>query len=247
MQTMAHEFWIAPDAHMIEPGDALAAQLLVGSDMRGETYPYLSHRFLSFDIDDDGGKRPYRGNEGDSPAMTTTLETPGLTTLIYHSKPSRLVYRDWETFLNYTAEEGLDGAVEAHLEAGLPRTGFAEFYSRCAKALVQVGPVRDSDRDRAHGLPFELIALDTPFESDRSALPVRLEWQGRIAADMQIAIFRKTKGSVERTILRTDDEGQAVIPLEPSSRYLLGAVHLEREDADADWRSHWASLTFATP
>lgn len=248
----AHEFWIEPDYHTRAAGDDIVAGLRVGQNYHGETFPYLSPRFETFTITDDGGTHDYRGNQGDEPALRTTADTPGLTVITYVSKPSRLHYKKWETFVNYTANEGLTGAVEAHLDAGLPKTGFRETYQRHAKAMIQVGPVRPDDRETAQGLDFELVALGNPFDPAIDVLPVRLLRFGEPAPDVQIAIFRKTADDAEGGTgvekLRTDDAGRAEITLQDGARHLLNAVVMDRStETGIDWDSDWASLTFARP
>ena len=246
---MAHEFWISPENHRLDAGDTLRATLLVGTNLDGETYPYLSHRFKSFTIHDANGSRAYTGNEGDIPALVDRVSAPGLTTLLYHSKPSTLHYRKWEKFLRYTKAEGLTGAVEAHLAKGLPGEGFSEHYTRNAKSLVQVGSVKTAHQDKRHGMPFEIVALQNPFAEGTKALPIRLYWQQTPANDVQITVFRQdAEGSVTREITRTDTQGNALIPLHGQSRYLLNAVRLDRTPGETtDYASFWSSLTFAIP
>ena len=244
----AHEFWIEPASHRLPAPGGISANLKVGDSLKGSVFPYLSARFISYQVDGPGGRQEVVGNEGDIPSLVHEAEMAGLYILTYHSTADRLDYDDWMTFVDYAEYEGLDGAVDAHLQADLPRTGFAELYTRCAKALVQVGPPSREERDEAIGMPLELVALANPFTPDLDVLPVQLLWRGEAAADIQIAIFRETEG-VERTILRTDVDGRATIALGSGGRFLLNAVRLARakgEDGVA-WESHWASLTFDTP
>lgn len=241
----AHEFWIEPASHRLPAPGAISANLKVGDNLKGSIFPYLSGRFISYQVDGPAGSQDVVGDEGDIPSLAYEAEAPGLYVVTYHSTADRLDYDDWATFVEYADYEGLDGAIEAHLAADLPKTGFAELYTRCAKALVQVGPPSPEDRDAAIGMPLELVALANPFAADLDELPVRLLWHGEAAADIQIAIFREADG-VARKTLRTDADGRATIPLENGGRFLLNAVRLARSSAgdDAAWESHWASLTF---
>ena len=117
---------------------------------------------------------------------------------------------------------------------------------RFTKALVQVGPVKPDHRDRVLGLAYELVALDNPYAA-RDVLPVTLLWQGRPEPDSQISVFRKLDGTVERTLIRTDPNGRADIPLnQAGGHYLLNAVHLEELRGNGpSWNSSWASMSFA--
>ena len=53
----AHEFWVEPKAFRLEPGAAIVADLKVGQNFRGDTYPYLKSQFISFRITDRAGSR----------------------------------------------------------------------------------------------------------------------------------------------------------------------------------------------
>jgi len=236
-------------SHTVTPGDEIVASLRIGQKYDGETYPYLSPRFESFTVTDGEGTRDYTGNQGDEPALETPATTPGLTVITYVSRHNVLTYRTWDLFLRYTANEGLEGAVERHKADGLPETGFREAYQRHAKALIQVGDVDPDAREEAQGLDIELVALGNPFDPEVDTLPVRLLRFGEPAPDVQIAIFRKDgEGDVEVEKLRTDEDGEAIIALEDGKSHLLNAVIMERTDAPrTDWDSDWASLTFARP
>lgn len=244
----AHEFWIDPVAHVVAPGEQITASLRIGQRYKGEPYPYLSSRFASFTVTDASGTRDYEGHQGDDPAFDAVASTPGLTVLGYVSRFSQLTYRKWEKFVGFTENEGLKDAVAQHRADGLPETGFREDYRRHAKAMIQVGPVRPSERETPLGLDFELVALGNPFDPAVDSLTVALRRFGKPAPDVQIAIFRKGADEVTVEKLRTDEDGKAVIALADGARHLLNAVVMDRSDKPrVSWQSEWASLTFARP
>ncbi len=247
-QAAAHEFWIEPESHRVAPGEAIRADLKVGKMLKGDYFPYLKKRFLSYRVTVGARTVDVQNYEGASPSLDITADQPGLRIITYHSTADRLVYRDWQKFLTYAEQEGMMWAVEAHKARGLPESGFSEIYSRGAKALVQVGKADAADRDRAVGLPLELIAGENPFaDKTPTELPVQLLWRGQPIGDTQISIFRNN-GTITRQIVRTDATGRAMIPLNGGGRFLLNAIHLQpvaASDAKDDWESHWASLTFA--
>lgn len=246
----AHEYWIEPDNHMPDPGARVTAQMRVGQDYAGATFPYLSHRFRSFRIHDVNGTRDVKGLEGDSPAVRLDQIAPGLSIIAYHSVSDRATFDDLETFAKYLRAEGLSQIVDQHKAAGLPMQGFSEDYVRCAKTLIQAGPVGENDRDRSTGLPAELVALESPFLAGTTAIQVRMTWQGEPLANWQVAVFFKpADGPVTRKLYRTDPDGIVTVKLTGRGRYLLNSVHIARtgNDSGTVWKSHWASLTFAVP
>lgn len=240
----AHEFWIAPESGRVATGAEVAGDLMVGIALRGEPYPYLSDRFQRFTVTAGGETTDLPGFEGDIPALSYVAERPGLQVIAHHTIAFRATHDDWAVFQRYLDEEGLGEFAGIHRARGLPETGFAERYTRCAKALVQVGPADPEDRDAPVGMPLELVAEANPYAPGTEVLPVTLTWQGAPLAGRQISIFRDD-GAVTRTIAVTDEAGRARIPVRGAGDYLLSAVHLEPRDAGpVVWESHWASLSF---
>jgi uncharacterized GH25 family protein len=245
----AHEFWIEPKAYRVAPGAEIVADLKVGQNFKGDAYPYLKNRFVSFTVADQAGARAVTGDEGDVPAATIRTQDTGLKVLSYLATAHRLDFDTWEDFVSYVEQEGLGWVTEAHKRRGLPDRGFAEEYVRCAKALVQVGPPSPAHQDRAVGMPLELIADQNPYaDPNLVELPVILLWQGKPIGDIQLTIFQVTGGggAATRTTLRTNAAGKATVSLRGGGTFLLNAVHMQATppDRDAKWESHWASLTF---
>ncbi len=240
----AHEFWIAPQDGSIAPGAEIVADLKVGQKLRGEPYPYLSNRFQSFTVTVGGATTEVAGNEGDIPALSHVAGRSGLHVIAQHTIAFRVTYDDWAVFRRYLADEGLDSFADLHRARGLPETGFAERYTRCAKALVQVGPVDPADGDVRTGMPLELVAEANPHAPGVDMLPVTLIWRGAPVANRRINIFRDD-GVVTRTTATTDATGRALIPLSGDGEYLLNAVVLRAvDDTPVVWDSHWATLSF---
>jgi uncharacterized GH25 family protein len=242
----AHEFWIEPKAFSAQPGASIVADLKVGQNFRGDAYPYLKSQFVSFRVSDRSGARDVKGDEGDTPAVNIRTVAKGLHVISYLATAHRLEFDKWADFVEYVEYEGLGRIAEAHKLRGLPESGFAEDYVRCAKALVQVGEVSAPDQDVVTGMPLELIADQNPYAAlAPSELPVTLLWQGKPIGDIQIRVFRD-HGVVTDSTTRTDAAGKAVISLQGGGKFLLNAVHMQEAppEGTAKWESYWASLTF---
>jgi len=244
---VAHEFWIEPQMARVPENGTIVADLRVGQNFSGTSFPYLSHRFVRFWFRDGGVDRPVAGNEGDIPAIRIERVAPGVTAIAYHSTADRLVFDTWAEFVEYVEYEGNGWAAAAHRKSGRSEAGISERYIRCAKALVRVGNAPEWPGDPGIGLPLELVALTDPFDVKRGSLRVRLVWMGAPIADVQVAVFSGAP-LVSRTLVRTGPDGEAEIPLLPGQRYLLSAVRMAQLPVgdEVDWESHWASLTFET-
>lgn len=247
----AHEFWISPLDYTPETGQEVKAELLVGSDMAGQAFPWLKRNTAEARMVSESWSIDILGREGDLPALSFTPREEGLTRVIFHARPAFVYFDDAAKFQSYLEYEGLDWVLAAHRARGLPATGFNERYIRNSRALVQVGEPREDQLDQPTGMPFELVALQNPYVAGLGAVDVRLSWNGVAAADQQVAIFVKAPGGkapedVTRTLVKTDAEGVARIPLAAAGEYMLSSVHMEplEGNEDAVWESHWATLNF---
>lgn len=221
------------------------ADLKVGQNFSGLVFSYLPNRFVSFEVTGPDGTRPVTGIVGDTPAAAIPDAGPGLYILSYHSTADTLTFDDLQEFAEYAAYEGNDRIIAEHAALGLAETNFTEAYTRCAKALVQVGPFAGG-ADRAVGLPAELVALTSPYDPARGdTLDVQLLWQDAPLADQRINVF--FKGDADGPVpVTTDADGQAGVDVSRPGTYLLNAVVMT-PNAPGDeiaWESHWASLTF---
>jgi primary-amine oxidase len=245
--TSAHEFWVSPEQYNLKPGAPIVGTLRVGEMTQGVNLPYVVDNFHSFNVTTKSGTQAVKGADGSTPALSHPTQEAGLHVITYHAKAILTTYNDWQKFLDYLGDEGLDSLATTHQRRGLPKQGFTERYSRYAKALVQVGPVDKQERDVAQGVPFELIAEDNPYTPGLETMSVTLLRAGVPVSGHQIAVFHYD-GMVSRTLFTTDGQGRASIPIAAGGSFLLNATDLQPVDeADVVWESYWASLTFGLP
>lgn len=245
----SHEFWIAPSVYQIAPGDVLEAQLRVGQEFRGATQSYLPQRFTRFEVIAGGATRPVEGRMGDLPALAMEGLEDGLAVIVHETTAFDLTWGEWDAFARFARHKDLGDAAELHAARGLDQEAVEEDYIRYAKSLVAIGDGAGSDR--VVGLRIELVALANPYTDDLSGgLPVQLWLDGAVRPDAQIELFdRAPDGSVEITLHRTDAQGVARLPVTPGHAYLVDSVAMEpvAPQDGAEWRTLWASLTFAVP
>lgn len=250
LPSAAHVFWIEPHDFRLAPGGDLDADLRIGDDFPGERFGYWPSLFLRFEQLDAEGEHAIRGRKGARPAVRSEAAGPGLTRLIYHSRPTELVWDDFERFQEYLAKEGLETVLDQHRMRGLPDSGFKELFSRNAKSLV--GVAEGSGSDKPVGLPLEFVLNDNPYTGAPSnPLGARLLWQGEPLAGALVRILRRTpEGEAHAIEMRTDAEGKIALPPGPGV-FVLNSVHMTEPDAalaeetGAAWHSIWGSLSFA--
>lgn len=246
---LSHEFWIAPEKYQVASDTPVVARLRNGQNFRGAEQPYLDHRIARFEVRKAGDVQPYQGRMGDMPAFAADRLAEGLAVIVHQTQPQRLTYETWEDFQAFADEKGFGDIGLQHRALGLPEAGFAEQYTRHAKALVAIGD--GTGQDRPAGLETEIVARANPYTDDLShGLPVQLLYQGNPRPRAQLTVFAMAPdANVTVTELLSDNRGQVAVPVIPGYRYLLDAVVLRPapEGADYVWESHWASLTFAVP
>ena len=248
VQLAAHDLWIEPSAFMPVAGNPVAVRLRVGVDLLGDPVPRdpaLIDRFIAVTS---AGTTPVQGPVGIDPAGVLRITTPGLTVVGYASKPTPIVLTA-QKFNEYLAEEGLEAIAALRAQRGETNAEAREEFSRCAKALLLVGPPASDQRDRALGFPLELIAEKNPYRMNPGGtLPVRLLFQGRPAEGVLVVAMNKRNPAAKITA-RTGKDGRVTFALPDAGMWLVKAVHMTPSPAGgaSQWSSFWASLTFQIP
>jgi hypothetical protein len=249
----AHEFWIEPEDWTVAPGEALRAAFRNGELFAGSTLSYVPGWSERLDLVAGGARAGIPARMGDRPAVTVEDPPEGLAVIVHETAAQSLTYgprggmSGWERVEAFAAHKDLGWMLAAHDARGLPREGVRELYHRYARALAAVGD--GAGDDAPTGMRHEIVALANPYADDVSGgLPVRVLLDGAPRAGAQVEIFARRGEDVVVTLARTDADGVAVIPVEPGVAYLLDAVAAEEAGVpEADWRTLWASLTFAVP
>jgi hypothetical protein len=242
----AHEFWIDPVKSTPVLNETVPLVIRIGSDFKGDTYPYVRALDRGFAVVDAKGIHKLKTLDGDDPAADYKFTAPGLAIVWHQRAPEPVLFATMARFEENLVEEGHEVLAAQHRAAGKPLTSIRENFSRHAKALVQVGAAKGGS-DRAVGMTLELVAEANPYDlTAEKPLPVRLFHVGKPLANTLVKVFNRDDPTSPRRI-RTDAEGRIAIDISRPGEYLVAAVHmLPASAADkADWISLWASLTFA--
>ncbi|MCF3594271.1 DUF4198 domain-containing protein [Rhodobacteraceae bacterium LMO-12] len=244
---LAHEFWIEASEYQADTGATVEAGIFNGQDFNGVELAWFEGRVAAAHWAAGEVRGQFESRSGERPALKVKAVTEGLIRLIYQTTPSELTYSEWAKFVSFAESKGHGWAVERHLERGLAKEGVREVYTRYCKALVAVGNGKGADA--AAGMRHEIVALGNPYGDVSQGLAVALFFEGKVLAGGQIDVFEKAlDGTVRKTQVKSDADGQAVIPVRAGHRYLLDSVVLlEAEGGGVAWESLWASLTFEVP
>lgn len=253
LPVQSHEFWIEPLEYQIEPDGIVQGELVNGEEFGGTELAFLPQRFTRFTVASGMRQADVENRLGARPALDMAPMAEGLHVFSYQSRLSIIGYSEWQKFLKFADHKDFADIEARHDARGLPREGFDEGYWRFAKTLVGVG--HSTGNDFRTGLATEFVALDNPYTDDLSdGLRVQLYYLDDLRPDAQVELFEKAPdGSVEITLHRTDAEGIATLPVKAGHSYLVDAVVLRTpsddlaSQAEIEWETLWAALTFGVP
>ena len=238
----AHDFWIEPSTYRPEPLQRVTLRHRVGNHFLGDPVPRdegLMVRFVT--LGGDGEKR-VPGVHGVDPAGIAQAPETGTLVVAYQSRGS-VAELPPDKMARYAEEEG----VAAQLPAGWQgKPLLRDSFARSVKSLLVVNGRGSAGFDRVAGLPLELVPLVDPAGlAAGGALPVRLLWQGKPVAGIQVAALSRLDPS-KALVARTDGDGRVTLTLPRTGEWLVKAVKVlpAPPDGTADFASVWASLTF---
>lgn len=245
----AHDFWLQPAfTDKPQPGP-VKVQAFLGDHFQGESIIPAESLVADFWVQDKTGRRPLRAASMLGFAGLGRIETDGLCLIAYQGRAKylQLPAAKFERYLN---EESLHQILAQRRRQATTDQPGREFFSRCAKSLVAVGPVAEVRvADMTAGLPLEITPLDNPFTAKPGdQLRFQLTFAGKPLADQPLVLYRRAPQQPEQKHT-TDSAGTVTITVDHQGEWLLKTVYMVPHDQpeQAEWRSYWASLTFANP
>ena len=254
--THAHEYWLDPIDSAINLGERAIIDIRNGENFSGAAFGYDPKNYQRVQVSNAKETVPYEGRLGDYPALHPRLMQSGLYSISLDTTATLLTYKTWEKFNNFLSYHGFDTAREYHITNALPTTDIKERYYRSAKTIVQVHNSKDTSaeinanqQENANVFApvdslFEMVLLNNPL-SNVNSVRVQLLFEGQPLSGRQTEIFWQGSQLIRRTQI-SDENGIATFKLLGKGNYLLNAVQLVAPpaNADIDWLSYWASITF---
>jgi len=193
-----------------------------------------------------GGATPVKVLESEGGGVAAHfggLDGPGW--FVVETEPA-FIELEASEFESYLEHEGLRSVVEARREANaLGRTG-REIYSKYAKVALDA---RRGFVSGAVGFPIEIIPVSDEPCAPGDAMRVRVLLRGHGASGLQLRATHRASEDPAPRVASTQVTlagGEGTIHIDQPGLWRLHTIAIEphTDPATADWRSHWASLTF---
>ena len=252
---VAHDFWVQPLDYWITAGAATSVTLQVGHGPYRQRSPIPVRRITRFEaIGTANATSDLRNTlHVGEPAEDGNfrLENPGTYLLVLQTDNNAQTHLPSIRFNDYLKAEGLTPALDARARLHRMDADGSERYSRCAKSLVQVGPIV-GDRSVAFvldpvGLPLEIVPEANPYATPRPAtLPVHVIYAGQPLPGALVKLTDLDNDASPFETHQTDRDGRAVFSMPTSGTWLLNVIWTEESPAtsETDFETVFSSFSF---
>ena len=157
-----------------------------------------------------------------------------------------------EEFMTHLKQDGVLDTL-ATFEKEKKLTEVRERYSKHVRTLVQVGDKKTADYSKELGYPVEIVLDQNPYDLKfDDELSFRVLFNGEpVANQIARASYEAFHGHdasgshINSYNLRTDKDGRAHFLLNKKGLWYIALIHMQKiNDAEADYESNWATITF---
>jgi uncharacterized GH25 family protein len=239
---LGHDTWIAPDRFAARRGDTITVHMTSGM-----AFPKLDTAIKPDRVERALMRLGNRSSKITAHAAAHSLDfqarvhRKGVATLAVELQPKSIELTPAQV-TEYLDEIGADADLRRLWNDRQEPKRWREIYTKHAKSFVLIEKADDSWKEPI-GLVLEFVPLMNPTGLHAGdSLPVRLIEGGKPLADFSVGVVRGE--DARGTIVTTDADGRATIPLPRSGRYMVRATHIRpAQRADADWTSDFTTLT----
>jgi hypothetical protein len=181
------------------------------------------------------------------------LKSPGAYVLVLQTDDRAQTHLSSIRFNDYLRVEGLTPALAQRARLHRMDTDGSERYSRCAKSIVQVGPVAAGSQGQIGqpvGLPLEIVPEANPYGLPQAAtLPVRVLYAGRPLGGALVKLTDLKHDTAPFEAHLTDHDGRATFSMPHSGTWLLNVIWTKAlpPEEETDFETVFSSLSFGFP
>jgi uncharacterized GH25 family protein len=242
----AHDLWLIPPVKA-EAGKKTTIEANVGMDFPKSESPPDTAKFKRRFVLGPDGKESELAAAGKG-RLDFEPKKNGLHILAVETHP-KIITLDADAFNAYLVADGMPHIYRLRVKDNTLHMPGKERYSKYVKTLVQVEADGGGDASRVLGMLLEIVPLRDPFKvKTGETLPVRVLFQGKPLAEANLGWQHPGDGETARGYVRTDDKGEAPVPVAKSGLMTIRLTHMTRpKTKDYEWESFWSTLTFRVP
>lgn len=249
---LAHDLFLKPEQFFLAEQRDAVVRVLNGTFASSEN-SIARARLVDISLVSPSGREAVDtsrwGVTGDTSAFRFRTGAAGTYVLGVSTRPNMITLAA-KDFNDYLASDGVPDVLEARRTAGELETGARERYAKHVKAVVQVGAARSGEYATVLGYPAEIVPLENPYTLKAGGtLRVRLLVDGKpVAGQYVLSGGRTSSGArIQQRNTRSDGDGVATVRLATPGTWYIKFIRMVRlsGDAEADYESKWATLTFA--
>jgi uncharacterized GH25 family protein len=246
---LAHDLWLIPSKQLEKSSATVRASSGTEfpiSQRAPDTTKFKRKLVILPDMRE--GKVADGGVEENFGLLKFDAPEAGIYVVAVETEP-KLITLSPDDFNSYLVSDGLSHIYQRRREEKILDQPGRERYSKSPKALVRVGNGSQGDPCRAIGLPLEIVPKVSPFSlKPGDTLPVRVLFRDKPLGDANLGWDLPGDGKLPAGTVRTDDKGEALIPIRQSGLMTIRLTHMTRpKEADYEWESFWTTLTFEIP
>jgi uncharacterized GH25 family protein len=254
---LAHDFWLQPSEYWISPNALTPMTLQVGHGPFRQRSPIPARRITRFQAIAPNGivvdlhDRLQLGQAAEDGDFR--LATPGAYVLVLQTDDGAQTHLPAIRFNDYLKAEGLTPALQQRARLNQMDRDGSERYSRCAKSIVQVGPVGagpQSQVSKPVGLQLEIVPEANPYRVPRpESLPVRVIYAGHPLADALLKLTDLNHDASPFEVHLTDHDGRATFAMPSAGSWLLNVIWTKAlpRSEETDFETVFSSLSFGFP
>ena len=245
----AHDLWLLPDTKPTV-GNQLIVLARQGMDFPNSTKALSTDKFSDRIVIGPDNKRTTAqpaGKRDASGLMQIVAGKPGHYICAVRTR-TRVITLKADKFNHYLVADGLPHIYSLRAKEGTLDQDGVEQYSKSPKVLLKHGD-GGGDPCQVVGLPLEIVPLTNPFKLHvGDTLGVRVLFKGKPLTTAHLGWAHSNEGNEPRGTVRTDKQGEALIPLAQSGLITIRLTHMTRpKTKDYEWESFWTTLTFSLP
>lgn len=247
----AHDMFVKPERFRVAENAEVLVRLLNGTFSKSEN-AITRDRVLDISVVSPTGRARLDtaswNADGDTSTIRVRTGAAGTYVIGVSTRP-RAFELSAKDFNGYLAADGIPDVLAARRRNGEMEKSARERYAKHVKALLQVGAAPSDDYAAELGYPAEIVPLSNPYAARaRGPLRVRTLVDGEPVANQYVLFGGRTPagGRIAQRSARSNAEGVATIPIGRAGTWYVKFIHMARleGDAEADYESKWATLTF---